>query len=117
MTDFLGKEYDYDEMLNVPFIIHVPGLNESKVVDTVGGEVDIMPTIANLLDLDTKQPYVFGHDLLNAVESGRLISLLDGSRKNLNKKLCQKYSDRAQSLIDTCKEVLDNNLIANYITH
>ena len=73
-----------------------------------------MPTIANLMDLDTKQPYVFGHDLLNAdegfiaqisyvgegsfitsddnmlftigkdgtVESGRLISLLDGSRKN-----------------------------------
>ena len=149
MTDFLGKEYDYDEMLNVPFIIHVPGLNESKVVDTVGGEVDIMPTIANLMDLDTKQPYVFGHDLLNADEgfiaqisyvgegsfitsddnmlftigkdgtvgSGRLISLLDGSRKNLNEKLCQKYSDRAQSLIDTCKEVLDNNLIANYITH
>ena len=101
------------------------------------------------MDLDTKQPYVFGHDLLNAdegfiaqisyvgegsfitsddnmlftigkdgtVESGRLISLLDGSRKNLNKKLCPKYSDRAQSLIDTCKEVLDNNLIANYITH
>lgn len=68
MTDFLGKEYDYDEMLNVPFIIHIPGLNESKVVDTVGGEVDIMPTIANLMDLDTKQPYVFGHDLLNADE-------------------------------------------------
>lgn len=68
MTDFLGKEYDYDEMLNVPFIIHIPGLNESKVADTVGGEVDIMPTIANLMDLDTKQPYVFGHDLLNADE-------------------------------------------------
>ena len=149
MTDFLGKEYDYDEMLNVPFIIHIPGLNESKVADTVGGEVDIMPTIANLMDLDTKQPYVFGHDLLNAdegfvaqisyvgegsfitsddnmlftigkdgtVASGRLMSLLDGSRKNINEKLCQKYSDRAQSLIDTCKEVLDNNLIANYITH
>ena len=27
-----------------------------------------MPTIANLMDLDTKQPYVFGHDLLNADE-------------------------------------------------
>lgn len=149
MTDFLGKEYDYDEMLNVPFIIHIPGLNESKVVDTVGGEVDIMPTIANLMDLDIKQPYVFGHDLLNAEEgfiaqisyvgegsfitsddnmlftigkdgtvaSGRLMSLLDGSRKNINEKLCQKYSERAQSLIDTCQEVLDNNLIANYITH
>lgn len=149
MSAFLGKEYDYDEMLNVPFIIHMPGLGESETVTTVGGEVDIMPTLANLMDLDTGQPYVFGHDLLNAdegfvaqisyvgegsfitsddnllftigkdgtVESGRLLSLLDGTERNLNKNLCQKYSDRAQRLIDACKEALDYNLIANYVTH
>ena len=27
-----------------------------------------MPTIANLMDLDPGQPYVFGHDLLNSDE-------------------------------------------------
>lgn len=101
------------------------------------------------MDLDTKQPYVFGHDLLNAdegfvaqisyvgegsfitsddnmlftigkdgtVASGRLMSLLDWQPEKYQRKLCQKYSDRLRSLIDTCKEVLDNNLIANYITH
>ena len=149
MSEFLGREYDYDEMLHVPFLIHIPGLNESKTVDVVGGQVDIMPTIANLMNLDPGQPYVFGHDLLNTnegfvsqisyvgkgsflsgednflfvigkdgtVKNGRMISLLDGSTKNLNKKLCQKGSDRAQTLLDTCKEVLDYNLIANYVTH
>lgn len=149
MSDFLGKEYDYDEMLNVPLIIHIPGLGESHKIGTVGGEVDVMPTIANLMNLDFTQPYIFGHDLLNAdegfigqisyvgkgsfitddnnmlfiigkdgtVENGRLLNLLNGTEMNLNVNLCRKYSDRALALIDTCKEVLDYNLIANYVTH
>ncbi|MDD7208509.1 MAG: LTA synthase family protein [Lachnospiraceae bacterium] len=149
MTKFLGKKYDYDEMLRVPFLIHIPGLGMARRENIVGGQVDIMPTIANLMDLDPGQPYVFGHDLLNTqegflaqisyvgkgsfltgkdhllfkigkdatVENGRLLSLLDGSRRNLNKNLCQKYSDRALCLLETCKKVLDFNLIANYVTH
>lgn len=149
MSRFLGKEYDYDEMLNVPLIIHVPGLGESRTVSTVGGEVDTMPTIANLMDVKLTQPYVFGHDLLNAgegfiaqisyvgkgsfitdqddfifvigkdstVESGRMINLLDGSALNLNTALCSKLSWRAETLINTCQEALDYNLIANYVTH
>lgn len=149
MSKFLGKPYDFDEMLNVPLIIHLPGLNESRTITTVGGEVDIMPTIANLMDLTLEQPYVFGQDLLNteegfvaqisyvgknsfitddnqmlfvigkdgSVEHGRLLNLATGQEKNLNEKLCQTYSDRAALLLDTCKEVLDYNLIANYVTH
>ncbi len=68
MTRFLGRDYNYDEMLKVPLIIHIPGMEKSKTLHTVGGEVDIMPTIANLMDLDPGHPYVFGHDLLNARE-------------------------------------------------
>ena len=121
----------------------------AKTIDTVGGQVDIMPTIANLMNVETGQPFVFGHDLLNAdegfvaqisyigkgsfitgdnnmlfgigkdstVESGSLWDLRDGSRMNLNISLCQQYSDRANALIDTCKKVLDYNLIADYVTH
>lgn len=149
MTKFLGKTYDYDEMLNVPLVIHIPGLGENRTVATVGGEVDILPTIANLMDFEIPQPYIFGHDILNTkegfvaqisyvgknsfitndndmlfvigkdgtVESGRLINLTNGERMNLNVGLCQKYSDRAAALLDTCKEALDYNLIANYVTH
>ena len=149
MSMYLGKEYDYDEMLNVPLIIHIPGMGENHTIGTVGGQVDVMPTIANLMDLDITQPYVFGHDLLNAdegfvaqisyvgegsfitddnnmlfvigkdgtVENGRVLNLLNGESMNLNISLCQKYSDRARTLLETCKEVLDFNLIANYVTH
>lgn len=149
MSEFLGKEYNYDEMLKVPLIIHIPGLGEAKTIDTVGGEVDIMPTIANLMDVEVGQPFVFGHDLLNAdegfvaqisyigkgsfiagdndmifaigkdgtVENGQVWNLITGEKMNTNITLCQEYSDRAVTLLDTCKEVLDYNLIANYVTH
>ena len=68
MSRFLEKEYNYEEMLNVPLLIHLPGLGEAKTVGTVGGQVDIMPTIANLMDMEADHPFIFGQDLLNATE-------------------------------------------------
>ena len=68
VSAFLGKEYNYEEMLRVPLLIHIPGMGSGKTISTVGGQVDIMPTIANLMDLTMPQPYVFGHDLLNTEE-------------------------------------------------
>lgn len=52
---------------NIPLIIHVPGLEKGKVVQQVGGQVDILPTVANLLGLSLDQEgfHTFGHDLLN----------------------------------------------------
>jgi phosphoglycerol transferase MdoB-like AlkP superfamily enzyme len=51
---------------NIPLIVHVPG-SQPKVIRTVGGQVDIMPTIANLLGVSLKEENytAFGHDLLN----------------------------------------------------
>ena len=68
MTEFLGFEYDYDTMLNIPLLIHIPGLGESKAVETVGGQVDFLPTIANFFDLDLSESVTFGQDLLNTDE-------------------------------------------------
>lgn len=52
---------------NIPLIIHVPGKAPRQVVETVGGQVDIMPTVANLLGISLKDENytAFGHDLLN----------------------------------------------------
>lgn len=68
MTEFLGYSYDYDQMLNVPFIIYIPGLKEGETIETVGGQVDILPTLANLLELDLSKNVILGQDLLNAKE-------------------------------------------------
>ncbi|WP_337588924.1 LTA synthase family protein [Gorillibacterium massiliense] len=67
----IGIKYDPKlTRFNIPLIIHAPGA-ESKVVDQVGGQVDIMPTLANLLGISLEdEGYVaFGHDLLNIKEN------------------------------------------------
>lgn len=68
MTQFLGYEYDYDTMLNIPLLLHIPGLGEARTVETVGGQVDFLPTIANMFDLDLSESVTFGQDLLNTDE-------------------------------------------------
>lgn len=60
---------DYQERVsrfNIPLFIHVPGV-KGEIKEQVGGQVDIMPTLANLLGIDfNKRGYIaFGHDLLN----------------------------------------------------
>ncbi|WP_338044852.1 LTA synthase family protein [Paenibacillus lignilyticus] len=63
----LGIKYDPQvSRFNIPLIIHAPG-QQGKVVERVGGQLDIMPTVANLLGVSLKdeQFTAFGHDLLN----------------------------------------------------
>lgn len=68
IAKWLGIPYDNQvSRFNVPLFIHVPGQTEGKVVECVGGQVDIMPTIANLLGISLEQHQftAFGRDLLN----------------------------------------------------
>ncbi len=69
MGRYLGHDYDYDEMFNVPLIIHIPGSGITRTISTVGGQIDIFPTVANLMDIDVSNNYILGQDLVNA-ESG-----------------------------------------------
>ncbi|MCC3371718.1 LTA synthase family protein [Cohnella sp. REN36] len=63
---------DYDPRItrfNIPFLVHVPGLEKGKRIEQTGGQVDMMPTLANLIGvpLQDGEPAftAFGHDLLN----------------------------------------------------
>lgn len=67
MESFLGRPYREDEMFRVPLLIHIPGLGTTQRIDTVGGQIDFSPTLANLLGLSSNKHY-FGQDLLNARE-------------------------------------------------
>lgn len=64
MTKYLGKPYNYDDMLNIPFIIHIPGLGKSETITTTCGQMDIMPTILNLMGIENDSIY-FGEDVLS----------------------------------------------------
>lgn len=68
MTDFLGREYNYRESMNVPFIINIPDLGKSETNPIAGSEIDYMPTILNLLGIDDYKSIYFGQDLNNTKE-------------------------------------------------
>ncbi|MFD0698533.1 LTA synthase family protein [Paenibacillus sp. GCM10027628] len=70
--DTLSSElgFTYHERVtrfNIPLFIHMPGQTKGQVVNQVGGQLDIMPTIANLLGISLQdEGFVhFGQDLLN----------------------------------------------------
>ncbi|MEF2966184.1 LTA synthase family protein [Paenibacillus sp. M1] len=65
MKEIYGRDYSYIDMINIPLIISVPGETEPKTMENVGGQVDILPTVANLMGLSLDNQIHFGEDLLN----------------------------------------------------
>lgn len=62
MKDFLGRDYDEVDSLHIPFIIHAPNMKGQEIT-RVGGHLDMMPTIASILDINMKKSDAFGHNL------------------------------------------------------
>lgn len=72
IAQLLGKSsvnnYDLAQFQKVPFMIHATGL-EGGVDHTYGGEIDMMPTLLDLLGVPTNGMTMFGHDLLSKADS------------------------------------------------
>ncbi|MCX8130348.1 MAG: LTA synthase family protein [Clostridia bacterium] len=78
LMDFSGKNftpYEWTRLQKVPLIIHYPGLKNGQTLGITGGQVDILPTIANLMGFEV--PYALGKDLFNSVKGYAV--LRDGS--------------------------------------
>jgi lipoteichoic acid synthase len=56
-------EFEWSKLQKVPLIIHSSDIPGGETVSKTGGQIDIMPTIANLMGF--KPPYALGKDLLN----------------------------------------------------
>jgi Phosphoglycerol transferase and related proteins, alkaline phosphatase superfamily len=65
LKELLGRTYGYQDMLRVPLLLVAPGALEPQTIETVGGQSDIMPTVANLAGIRLDGSVVFGQDLLN----------------------------------------------------
>ncbi|WP_280770382.1 LTA synthase family protein [Salipaludibacillus daqingensis] len=81
MGEFLNNK-DINEFENVllnrvPLIIHIPG-QEGEIRPTVGGKVDIKPTLLNLLGLPESPEGMFGTDLFST-ERESFVALTDGT--------------------------------------
>nr|WP_260986948.1 LTA synthase family protein [Paenibacillus terrae] len=65
MKEIYGHEYSYSDMINIPLILAGGSIQHPEVNNTVGGQVDILPTVANLTGVSVKDHIHFGQDLLN----------------------------------------------------
>ncbi|MDD4113963.1 MAG: LTA synthase family protein [Herbinix sp.] len=66
VSDFIGRGYDYDEMLNIPLLIHIPNSDISENIHTTGGQIDFLPTIANIMGITLDNKLILGQDIVNA---------------------------------------------------
>jgi phosphoglycerol transferase MdoB-like AlkP superfamily enzyme len=143
VSDFLGYPYDYDEMLRIPLFIHMPGSGVDGTIETVGGQIDFMPTILNLMGITNENPFVIGRDLMSS-DSGFVASqtyMLKGSfiqddvvfemsrdgvfknsrawnrftREPVDIELCRAGYEQALKEINSSAVILEQNLIAGFM--
>jgi lipoteichoic acid synthase len=65
LKETIGHEYGYTDMFKIPLILHAPGVTYPAVKDETGGQIDILPTVANLTGVSLQNQIHFGQDLLN----------------------------------------------------
>lgn len=65
-STWLGREYTYDDMMRIPFLIHMPGMDINETVSISGGQIDILPTVSYLLGIEELDTLYLGQNLLTA---------------------------------------------------
>lgn len=81
MGMYLEKEindFESFQLQRVPMFVHIPGYTDNKVISKVSGQIDIRPTILNLLGIEEPNPITFGQDLLSE-ERPSFVIARDGS--------------------------------------
>ena len=80
IAQLLGKEkvtnYDLAQFQKVPFMIHSSGL-QGGINHTFGGEIDVLPTLLDLLGVANDDSTQIGHDLLSP-QNKQIVSFRNG---------------------------------------
>ncbi|MFZ3580082.1 LTA synthase family protein [Virgibacillus sp. DJP39] len=88
------------ELQQVPFIIHIPG-QEGRVINTIGGQIDIRSTVLHLLGISTENRMSFSHNLFTRTNSEPVVfrdgSMVTGNYAYINN-LC--YDRNSKEVID-----------------
>ncbi|KRL65273.1 sulfatase [Companilactobacillus versmoldensis DSM 14857 = KCTC 3814] len=71
------NDFDNAQYQRVPFMIHMDGL-KGGINHTYGGEIDVLPTLLNLLGVDDSNKIQFGSDLLSP-EHSQLVAFRNGN--------------------------------------
>lgn len=63
LTGYTFSEYNWVRFQRVPCFIRFPGMKATGVNRRVCGQLDLLPTVANLMGFEV--PYAIGHDIFN----------------------------------------------------
>ncbi|HDR6308213.1 TPA: LTA synthase family protein [Bacillus cereus] len=134
MAQFLEKdqitEFDTLNLQRTPLYIHMPGQTEGQTISKPTGQIDMKPTILNLLGIDTKNDIRFGHDMFSDGYTGFVV-LRDGSFitdkyaytnntfydritgeiVDLQKKEAQALINRAQNELRMSDKIIEGDLL------
>lgn len=67
VKELLGRDYHSTlDAHNIPLIISIPGYRNGTENKNLGGQIDILPTLANLLGVSLEDHIHFGQDLFNS---------------------------------------------------
>ena len=142
VSQFLDYDYDMDTAMNIPLLIHIPGSNVTETSNIVGGQIDIMPTIENLMAIDHVGSYQLGQDLLNPIREGIVASqtymlkgsfidaektfemsrdgIFDHSRawlidthEEIDVEACRVQYEQVIQMIAQSEYILENNMVKN----
>ena len=132
MAMFLEKEeitpFDSVQLQRVPLYIHIPGHEKNATLETVGGQIDVKPTIMHLLGIEDRRDIQFGVDLFSP-ERKSFVLLRDGSfvtdhhvytndkcyRKNtgleIDKMFCEPYFEKAELDLQFSDKIINGDLL------
>lgn len=71
LAPLLGKNsetwssYDNAMLQRVPYMVVVPGIDKGGIIDTYGGEIDMLPTLEHLLGIESNKFLQVGQDMLS----------------------------------------------------
>ncbi|MGM7635557.1 LTA synthase family protein [Bacillus sp. Hm123] len=133
MSEYLGKEvtpFVSTQLQKVPFIVHIPGV-KGRVIDSVGGQVDVRPTLLHLLGINTKDDLQLGQDLLSpdhedlaVFRDGRFVTkdyvYADNkcwdktTEQPTEKKYCEPAMEKASTELNYSDQIIYGDLLRFY---
>lgn len=114
--DTYKNDNDELDIHNVPMLIISDMSYLNNVEENYMSTIDIMPTVANLFDLDLDYRYVFGHDAFE--DNHNIVRFADGSFISADfryESLSEEYTIYDESITEEYLFALNNQLLNAYL--
>ncbi|WP_078379714.1 LTA synthase family protein [Sutcliffiella halmapala] len=136
MSQYLGKEirpFETAQLQRVPMIVHIPGVTDKnpKEFDTIGGQIDLKPTIKHLIGMETKNDIQFGEDLFSE-ERSNFVVFRDGgfvtdeilytknacydkaTEQEIDQEACDPFIEKAKKELQYSDKIIYGDLLRFY---